>query len=150
MLHQMPGLLVPTEDFNVAKTQLSHVMTEVVREHHPTVINRNRGKELALLLGLKELGVVLDRFRFEPQVSVADGEWVVRLPELGLLAGGDSYETAFDHLIEVVEEYAEEYFQRLDFLIQTDRAEQLPYLLRIATASEEERRAMLEGAPPEA
>ena len=43
--------------------------------------------------------------------------------------------------------YAERYFERLSFYAQTDRAEQMPWLLRLILTPEAERRALLIGAP---
>ena len=56
----------------------------------------------------------LEDFRFEPKVSVSDGEFVIRLPELGLVAGGETYEKAVSELVELAEQQAEEYLDRLE------------------------------------
>ncbi len=37
---------------------------------------------------------LLTNFGFSTQASVSEGEFVLRLPELGLIAGGESFEDA--------------------------------------------------------
>ena len=43
--------------------------------------------------------------------------------------------------------YAERYFERLHFYAQTDRAKQMPWLLRLILTPEADRRALLIGVP---
>ena len=45
-------------------------------------------------------------------------------------------------LVELAAVYAQQFFDRLDFYMQSDRAEQMPWALRIALATPEERRAL--------
>jgi hypothetical protein len=59
-------------------------------------------------------------------VSVSKGEFVLRQPELGLIAGGASFEEAAQALEELTLAYAEQFFDRLGFYMQTDRVEHMP------------------------
>jgi predicted RNase H-like HicB family nuclease len=122
-------------------------MNDVVHRHHPQVVGRHRGKERMLLMGLDDISAVLESFRFEPRVSVSDGAFVIRLPELNLVSGGATYEDAIAELVELVEEYSEEFLPRLDFYMQTDRRQHLPWLLRFALTPEESRSKMLAEPP---
>lgn len=59
-----------------------------------------------MLVSAGDLGLLLGGLRFEPKVSVSDGEFVVRLPELRLIAGGSSYQDALRELAELAEQQA--------------------------------------------
>ncbi len=133
--------------FSEAKARLSDVMSEVVRDHAPTLIERHNGKEAMLLLDAELLESLLEGFGFSTKASVSDGEFVLRQPELRLIAGGESFEEAVEDLDEQALAYAARFFERCDFYRQTDRAEHLPYLLRLLLAEPDERRAMLIPTP---
>ncbi len=100
-----------------------------------------------LLLGLSDMGPLLDHFSFHTLSSVSDGEFVLRQTELGLVAGGETFDQAASELEDLAVAYAERYFERLHFYAQTDRAEQMPWLLRLILTPESERRVLLIGAP---
>jgi hypothetical protein len=122
-------------------------MSGVVHDHQPTVIERHGGKEAMLLLGLSDMEPLLGHFVFHTLSSVSDGELVLRQSELNLVAGGETFEQAASELQELAVAYAEKYFERLHFYAQTDRAEQMPWLLRLILTPEADRRALLIGAP---
>jgi len=138
---------LPTRGLSEAKAALSDVMSGVVHDHQPTVIERHGGKEAMLLLGLSDIGPLLDHFSFHTLSSVSDGEFVLRQAELNLVAGGETFEQAAAELEDLAVTYAERYFERLHFYAQTDRAEQMPWLLRLILTPETDRRALLIGAP---
>ncbi len=128
--------------FSEAKASLSELMTDVVHGHRPKVVARHRGKEQMLLVGRDELLTMLEGFEFQPQVTVSAGEFTVRLPELGLIAGGASFDEAVDELVELAEAYAEDYLARVEFFKQTDRRSQLPWVARVAFTAPGERRGL--------
>jgi hypothetical protein len=138
---------LPTRGLSEAKATLSDVMSGVVHRHQPMVIERHGGKEAMLLLGLSDVQPLLDHFRFNTRSSVSEGEFVLRQPELNLVAGGETFEQAASELEELAVAYAERYFERLGFYAQTDRVEQMPWLLRLILTPEADRRALLVGAP---
>ncbi len=88
---------------------------------------------------------LLDHFDFHTLSSVSDGEFVLRQSELNLVAGGETFEHAALELDELVLAYAERYFERLSVYAQTDRAEQMPWLVRLILTPEADRRALLIG-----
>jgi prevent-host-death family protein len=138
------------EAFAQAKARLSSLMDQAVRAHRPQLIDRHRGKEQAVLVSVEDLAMLLEGFSFHPRVSVSEGEFVIRLAELGLVAGGESYEDALEELIELVGAQAEDFLDRLDFYMQTDRRGQLAYLLKFALTAPEERHSLFSpAAPPE-
>jgi hypothetical protein len=138
---------LPTRGLSEAKAALSEVMSGVVHDHRPIVIERHGGREAMLLLGLSDMGPLLDHFRFHTATSVSEGEFVLRQSELNLVAGGATFEQAAAELEDLAVAYAERYFERLSFYAQTDRAEQMPWLLRLILTPEDERRALIVGGP---
>lgn len=141
--------LIPTASFSTAKATLSDLVGEAVHRHLPVLIDRHRGKERVVMMDvdsvlslLRDLGV-----GFETRVSVSDGEFVAVLPELRIVAGGASFEEAIDDLTDAVEQYAEDFFSRLDFYRETDRWEHAPLLLLFALTPDAERRELLIGGP---
>jgi prevent-host-death family protein len=141
-------LILPQEAFTQAKARLSDLMDQAVHDHRVQVIDRHRGKERAVLVSVDDLGMLLEGFEFHPRVSVSEGEFVVRLPELNLIAGGASYEDALTELVELAEQQAQSFLDRLDYYMQTDRRGQLGWLLKLALTAPEERRSLLSPAPP--
>jgi predicted RNase H-like HicB family nuclease len=139
--------LFETLAFSEAKAKLSDLMTSVVHGHRPKAVDRHHGKEEMFLLGREEVMALLESFEFQPKFSVSEGEFVVRLPELGLIAGGESFDQALDELVELAEEYAEQYFARLEFYRETDRRHQLPWVARVAFTPVEERRELFVRTP---
>lgn len=138
-----PNVSLRTHGFSQAKAHLSDVMSEVVRGHAPALIERHGGKEAMLLLDTELLEPLLEPFAFSTKASVSEGEFVLRQPELGLVAGGESFDQALEELEELALAYAGQFFERCDFYRQTDRAAHLPYLLRLALAGPQERRNLL-------
>ncbi|MBM3666930.1 MAG: type II toxin-antitoxin system prevent-host-death family antitoxin [Actinobacteria bacterium] len=134
--------------FAQAKAQLSELMDQAVHRHRLQLIDRHRGKEQAVLVSVADLELLLEGFRFQPKVSVSDGEFVVRVPELNLVAGGDSYEDAVEELVELAEQQAAEFLDRLDFYLQTERRGQLAWLLKVALTPPEERSRLFRAPAP--
>lgn len=140
--------VLPQAAFAQAKAKLSDVMDQAVHGHRLQVIDRHRGKERAVLVSESDLGALLEGFEFRPKVSVSEGEFIIRLPELDVIAGGDTYEAALDELVEIVEIQARDFFDRLNFVRQTDRRGQLPLLLKFAITPEAERAALFSPGEP--
>ncbi len=136
----MSSTLIDTHAFSEAKAKLSDLMTAVVHGHRPKAVDRHGGKEEMFLVGREELLAMLESFEFHPKVSVSEGEFVVRLPELGLIAGAESLDAALDELTELAEAYVEQYFARYEFFRETDRRRQLPWVARIAFTDSAQRR----------
>lgn len=137
------------EAFAQAKAHLSNLMDRAVHAHRPQLIDRHRGKEQAVLVSVEDLAMLLEGFSFHPRVSVSEGEFVIRLPELGLVAGGESYEDALEELIELVGAQAEDFLNRLDFYMHTDRRGQLAYLVKFALTAPDEQHSLFSPPAPE-
>ena len=138
---------IATYKFSEAKTNLSHVMSGVVRAHRPVVIARRA--EEAVLADRALLDPLLERFDFTTTATASDGEIVLHQKELNLIAGGQTFEEAAAELEELADQRVHQLFERCDFYLQTDQRDQLPFALRLALASDsEERRALLVGGTP--
>jgi Antitoxin of toxin-antitoxin, RelE / RelB, TA system len=136
----MASAVIETLAFSEAKAKLSELMSDVVHRHGLRVVDRHHGKEEMVLVSREDVLAMLERFEFEPQVSVSEGEFVIRLPELGLVASGESLEESQAELVELAEDYAEQFFSRLSFFMETDRRTQLPWVARLALTAPERRR----------
>ena len=142
--------LIPSSAFAEAKSKLSRVMDDVVHGHHPQLVDRHRGRDQMLLMGVAEAAAMLEQFRFDPRVRFSDDEVVVRVPELNLIAGGATYDEALEELLGLVEEYSADFISRFDFYMQTDRRDHLPWLLRFAITPPEDRAGLFSEAPRDA
>ena len=98
-------------DFSEAKAHLSDLMTDVYHAHRPQLVSRHRGKEQMLLVGREDLARMLADQRLDVQVVYDEGEVTLRVPDLGILGFGDTYEEAAEDLVSELEVYASSYFQ---------------------------------------
>lgn len=146
---ELKNVGLQTRKFSEAKDDLSRVMTRVVREHLPVVINRgHRDQEQMILLGLDVVPLILDRFEFTTKASVGDGEFVLHQPEFNLIASGETFEEAAEEMEALALDYIQQFFGRYEYFVQSGRADQVPYVLRLALAEPGERRSLLIGRGP--
>lgn len=136
---------IPTKPFSEAKTGLSKLMDQVVREHRPAVIERRR--EAMVALSLPDLRALLSAFRFEPRVTIGRKEAVAALEELGLLGSGRTRDAALDDLLAELRDYVAEFLSRYSFYVQTDRRAHAPWILRFALTPLDEQRGLLVEEP---
>lgn len=134
---------IPTVEFSKAKTALSEIMTQVVREHRPQLVSRHRGKESMFLVRPEDLATYLRDYTFDPRVTIDAGEVTVELTELGVLGFGDSLEAATEDLVRELRAYTHRFFERSSFYLQTDRAHHAPWLLRFALTPPEHQLELL-------
>ena len=135
--------LLPESQFADAKSHLSAWMTSVVHDHRPLVVDRNRGRERAVLVDAGDLAILLEPYTFDPKVRVSDGDFVIRLPEFNLVASGSDLDEAVAELVELSERYVQNYLKRVDFYLQTDRRRHLPWVLRVALTPPNMRRVLI-------
>ena len=137
------GTALPTVDFSEAKARLSDLMTAVVHDHQPRLVQRHRGKEAMLLVSSEDLARSLSSFRFDSRVTLDQGEVTVELERFGLLGFGESFESAMGDLVTELRAYARRFFERWAFYRETDRAEHWPWLLRFALTPADRQVALL-------
>ncbi len=62
---------------------------------------------------------------------------------MNLVAAGQTYGEAVEELVELAEQQAQNFLERLDFYMQTDRRGELAWLLKVALTSPERRSDLL-------
>lgn len=134
--------MIETLGFSDAKSHLSRLMTSVVHDYQPKAVRRRQ--EEMFLVPREVMTAMIENFRFNPQVSVASGEFVVRLPELNLLGAGETFDEAVDELLDVASEFAEQYLSRLRYYAESEQLARFPWVARIAFTREDARRALFE------
>ncbi len=141
--------VIRSRPFSEAKAELSEVMTQVVREHRPTVIARGGGKEAMVALDLDDFRLLLGSFQFEPHVSFGDEGVVAAIESFGLVGHGADLERAMNDLLEELRAYASDYIRRYAFYAQTNRRAHAPWIMRFAATPVEEQLALLSQEPTE-
>jgi hypothetical protein len=130
-------------EFSRAKAGLSEVMTDVVHRHHAKVIERNTGRERALLIGEELAEDALADYRFAPEIMAEENDVTARLAEFGLLGFGETVEEAMQDLAGELDAYADRFLGDYGFYRRTKRAHHLPYLLRFKVTAPARRMALL-------
>jgi len=139
---------IPAIEFSEAKTHLSDVMSNVVRDHQPRLVSRHRGKESMILLSAEDLVNTLRHYRFESEVIFSDGEVTAQLPLLGLLGFGTTLDEALADLLAELRAYTYRFFDQSSLYMQSTRREHWPWLLRFALTPPDEQARLLEEPPP--
>lgn len=139
----MPNDPVPTRAFSEAKAGLSELMSDVVRNHHPSLIERNHGRERMALIGMDELATLLKPYSLVPEVRYGAGAVTMILEPLGLVASGSSLDEAGDAMLEELRSYAEEVLERYEYFRHTTRSRDLPFVLRFWLTSRDAQRSLL-------
>lgn len=141
--------LLPTIEFSPAKAHLSDVMNEVFHRHRPQVVSRHQGKEQMLLVRPEDLIAMLGDQTLDAQAVYDEGEVTLRVPELGVLAFGDSLAEAQEDLLAELRAYVQRFFEDPERYM-TGRGAPPLALLRFALSGEDEQRSMLgiESVPP--
>ncbi len=135
--------MIPAVEFSPAKARLSELMTSVVHEHLPRLIQRHGGKEEALLVNPGDLLAMLEHESIKTTASVEGGEFVVSVPSWGLDGVGASLEEAVNDLLEEARLYVTDYLQRIDFYLQTNRRAHALGVLRFALTPPEQQADVL-------
>jgi hypothetical protein len=138
---------IPAIDFSEAKSHLSDVMSQVVRDHQPRLVSRHRGKEAMLLLSADDVVEGLHQYRLEPDIVFSEGEATAQLSQFGLLGFGNTVDEALDDLLAELRTYSQRFFDRSSFYMQSDRREHWPWLLRFALTPPDDQRLLLVEPP---
>lgn len=139
---------LPTHDFSPAKGNLSELMSKVVNAHQPQMIRRFSGREAMLLLQPGDMERALASFRFEPRVTLSEGEATATLPDLKLLGFGATTDEAVADLVEELRHLTRRFFDKPAFYLETERAAQYPWLLRFAITPEDRQLDLMYEEPP--
>lgn len=139
----MSAELLPEHQFAKAKEQLSDVMNEVVHQHRPHVVRRNKSERM-LLVRPEDARRWLDTFRLTLSVVLDEGEVTITADPLGVLGFGDSLDTALDDLLEEIRAYTQRFFDRPQFYGETEAGRHEPWLARFALTHPDDHRALLD------
>ncbi|MGH2460298.1 MAG: hypothetical protein ACRDIY_15685 [Chloroflexota bacterium] len=123
---------IPSIEFSEAKSHLSDVTSNVVRDHPPRLVSRNRGKEAMVLLSADDVAAGLGHDRFEPELVFSEGEVTAQLPRFGLLGFGATVDEALDDLLTELRGYVRRFFEQSSLYMQSERRAEWPWLLRFA------------------
>jgi hypothetical protein len=139
--------VVPVLEFSDAKTHLSDVMSDVVRNHRPSLISRHHGKESMILLNADDIDAILRQHRFEVGLIFSEGEVTADLPALGLLGFGSTSDEALADLLSELRVYAGRYFTQPSLYMNSERRQHLPWLLRFAMTPYDQQSLLLVETP---
>jgi hypothetical protein len=89
----------------------------------------------------------LSACRFDTRVNFGERSVIATVPQFGLVASGDSFESAIENLTSEVLDYCEDYFTDFDFYRHTDRVAHLPWLLRFVLTPAADRTSLLVEEP---
>ncbi len=135
--------IIPSLAFSLAKANLSSLVTSVVHDHAPRLLERHRGKETALLLNPDDLRALLESHPIRAHASVEAGEFAISVAEWGVAGFGETFDAATDDVLEQMRSYAADYLGRLAFYLATNRREHAPAVMRFALTPEDEQRQLL-------
>lgn len=135
--------MIRAVEFSPAKARLSELMTRVVHEHRPQMIQRHGGKEEALLLNPDDLRAMLEGEEIDVLASVDEGEFIVSVPTWGISGAGATFDEAQADLIEEAREYVADYLGRVGFYLQTHRRSHALAVLRFALTPTDEQVELL-------
>jgi hypothetical protein len=112
-----------------------------VHQHRLKVVEKH-GRDPVLFLGQDEVLMLLEEYKFHPKISVSDGEFIIHLPEFGLIAGGATLDEAYDELVDLAENHAHDFVSRWMFFRETDRRDQMRWIVRFAMTPPNQRRML--------
>jgi len=126
------------------------VFSRAVQDGSPVAIERG-GDERGLLIGLDEVGLLLDRYPFTTEAFFEEGAVSLWSPELELYGRGPSFAAAQADLVDEVRVYVKEYLGEARLYLRSpNRASHFPWILRayVADAIGQLERVLIE-APEE-
>jgi hypothetical protein len=124
-----------TKSVTELRKNISHVVDEVVGRHQPAVIERN-GRDHFLMVDSDDAQeLLLEPYRFNPQVSNGESAVSIWLPEFEIYGRGEDFEAAKADLLDEVRDYVDEYLENADLYRQApNRKAHYPYVLRALLA----------------
>ena len=94
--------------------------------------------EMAILPKFRYSQSMVKKLTLELEYDPETQQYVAACPELDLATAGDGEEEAVEDLVEAMEEYAQDYLERLDlFASSPNRSAHLPLILSIASTESE-------------
>ena len=95
------------------RSRIGEVFSEAVFRHRPIPIARG-ARDVGMLLGLEEIGRLVEGLAFQPEVFKEAEGVSIWLPEFQVYGRGKDFGSARADLLEEVREYVHEYLQEID------------------------------------
>lgn len=116
------------------RKRISRVVDEVVDEHRPIVVDRNR-RDHFVMLASEDAQLLLEGYGFNPEVLVEPGAVSIWLPELALYGRGSSFVEAKQDLLDELRDYVDEYLEGAHaYLRAPNRRGHFPYVVKALLA----------------
>jgi antitoxin YefM len=116
------------------RDRISTVFSEAVQHHRPIPIARGN-RELGMILGLEEIGRLVEGLSFHPEVFKEEHGVSIWLPEFQIFGSGRDLPSAREDLLEEVREYVSEYVEDIDaFRSAPNRRAHFPHIVRALVA----------------
>lgn len=132
-----------------ARNRIGTLVTEVVNDHRPIVIDKNK-REHCILIGVKDVERMVGAGEFHPEVSMEEGAVNVWLPEFALYGRGADFAEARSDLTDEVRIYVKEYLDSSPKYSQApNRADHYPLVIKAMVADLDDRLEDALFAPPQ-
>ncbi len=127
-------LAVKPLNLSEVRKRISDVFTDAIVRHRPVPIARG-GKDLGVLLGLEEIGRLIEGVSFEPEVFKEEGAVSVWLPEFQVYGRGKDLAAARLDLLDEVRDYVREYVEEIDsYRAAPNRRAHFPHVMKALVA----------------
>lgn len=141
----MVAELLTHYDASTARDHFRAVMREAVRDERPVLV-KPRDEEAAVVLARAQLLDLL--VPYQPHIEIIpddeDGGFAIWVAELRVTAYGETFAAACEAAVDEAIAYVQHLLAEWPRLRHTDRAKDLPYVVRLALAeTREEFRALL-------
>jgi len=133
--------------YSKAKAGFSAMVRQATQGHSPVVFERQRGgREGVVVVDRDDLARALDDHRFETEVFIDNGRYSIGLEDFGLHGTGSNFDEALADLLDALRDYADDYFDQIEFYRRTpNRAKHYLPLLRFrATPADKQLGLLLE------
>lgn len=116
------------------RDRISSVFSEAVHKHRPIPIGRGN-RDLGMLLGLEEIGRLVEAVSFHPEVLKEERGLSIWLPEFQIYGQGKDLSTSRYDLLEEVREYVSEYLEEIDtYRSAPNRRAHFPHIIKALVA----------------
>lgn len=138
---------IETHPFTRAKATLSQIMSQVVYTHEPQAIDRHDGKEQVFIVPSSLILGLAGDVRLNATASVVEREFIVQIPELGVIGGGDTLDDAIDDVLDAARAFAQVYLHNYRYHFESHDLAQLGLVTTVAFSDEDVLRKMLLSEP---
>jgi hypothetical protein len=129
-----PESVVKPLNLTDVRDRLSSVFSDAVQRHRPIPIVRGT-RDLGILLGLEEIGRLVEGVSFHPEVFKEEHAVSIWLPEFQIYGRGNDLSAAREDLLEEVREYVADYLEEIDlYRSAPNRRAHFPHIIKVLVA----------------